>query len=772
MLDPFAGTGTFIARLIEDESLIPADKLPHKYAHELHSNEILLLAYYIMVVNIEYAYHARTGEYKEFAGALLTDTFQMSEDDNRIDDDFFQDNSIRMLEQQELDITVVVGNPPYSAGQTNANDNNANEHYPTLDERIRQTYSAGSKATNKNSIMDSYIRAFRWASDRIVRNGDNGIVCFVSNAGWLRSAAGEGVRRAFVEEFNSIYVLDLRGNARTQGEERRKERDNVFGMGTRTPIAITMLVKNPNSGARGVIHYVDVGDYKTQRDKLYFAISAASSEPDWVSITPDIHGDWLNQRDDTFYSFAPIGITKFKEPAGMFATWSAGLKTQRHPWCWNFSLDAVVDNTRRLITNTNEQLIAAQGNQENLERDATKYSWTRAFMNRVKDAKTLDPRKASYICGVYRPFCRQWLCYDSELNEMTYQQHRLFPLASAERPKESTSSSASNSADLSNTVRGIEGKSGVEMIGQHGFSLMPNIAITMASTGRHKPSPLLVDTISDLGIDIDGAQCYPLYWYEKLDDRYLFSNPTGKIMKDAWGNRYIRHDAITDRTLGVFRAAYPAAYATRPKSKGGSGLNKEDIFHYVYGILHSSVYREKYAANLAKELPLIPLTKYFEEFSNAGRQLAHLHLHYEELEPWPTVSTGILPGADPGPVKKIRWAKKKDPETGKRVNDYTKLVYNTNVIITGIPEEAQGYVVNGRSPLDWVIDRYQVKTDKKSGITNDPNDYSDDPCYIINLITRLVRVSMETQQIVQSLPTNIDEIPHLDNWPVEWTVQP
>jgi predicted helicase len=280
---------------------------------------------------------------------------------------------------------------------------------------------------------------------------------------------------------------------------------------------------------------------------------------------------------------------------------------------------------------------------------------------------------------------------------------------------------------------------------------------------------LVTADIPDLHF-VGDAQCFPLYWYEKLEDEQLFDTMGEKVVRDAWGNRYVRHDAITDRALAVFQAAYPHVYATRAKTKGGPGLNKEDIFYYVYGVLHSPVYRERYAANLAKELPRIPLTNYFEEFANAGRQLAHLHLHYEELDPWPTVSAGILPGTDPGRVQKIRWAKRKDPETGKRVNDYSKLVYNQNVTITGIPVEAQGYVVNGRSPLDWVIDRYQVKTDPKSGITNDPNEYSDDPCYIIDLIVRLVRVSMETQQIVAALPTNIDEIPHPDNWPAEWMV--
>lgn len=733
VLDPFAGTGTFIARLIEDEELMPLEALPYKYAHELHSNEILLLAYYIMVVNIEYAYHARTGEYREFEGALLADTFQMTEDDNKIDDDFFQDNSIRMLEQMGLDITVIVGNPPYSAGQRDANDNNANEHYPTLDERIRQTYSAGSKATNKNSIMDSYIRAFRWASDRIIRKGDCGIVCYVSNAGWLRSAAAEGVRRAFVDEYNSIYVLDLRGNQRTQGEESRREGGKVFGSGSRAPIAITMLVKNPNSSEHGVVRYVDVGDYKTQHEKLDFTASAAVEEPKWTVLVPDSHGDWLNQRDSSFTNFAPLAVLdgSRKTQDGMISIWSKGLMTGRDAWSCSFSKRQVQLNIEKHIEQYEKERYLHGGHpmqdlSNQVDLDPKKAKWNRSLMQRLSRNEVIEFSLGRIVEGLYRPYCKQWVYSDAPLVEMSYRIPALYP-----------------------------------------FPMATNKTIVIVF-GDRKFSCIITDIQPDVQLCFN-CQCFPLYRYEKLDDSRLFESSAAEETHDGCGNRYARHDAITDRTLEVFASAFPMAYITRAKNKGGSGINKEDIFYYVYGILHSPVYREKYAANLAKELPRIPLVRDFEAFADAGRQLAHLHLHYEELEPWPTVSVDMLRTSVPGPVKKISWAKKKDPETGKRVPDYTKLVYNANLTITGIPEEAQNYVVNGRSPLDWVIDRYQVKTDKKSGITNDPNGYSDDPWYIVDLIVRLVRVSMETQQIVQALPTNIDEIPHPDNWPIEWS---
>ena len=327
--------------------------------------------------------------------------------------------------------------------------------------------------------------------------------------------------------------------------------------------------------------------------------------------------------------------------------------------------------------------------------------------------------------SAYRPFSSQWVYMNRQMNNCVYLQPELMPFEEA-------------------------------------------VNFQIALSGEKGFSALMTSRVPDLHY-VGDSQCFPLYYYEQIDGSLLFESEAARAVKDALGNRYIRRDAITDTALSVFQSAYPHAYISRAKKNGGAGINKEDVFYYVYGVLHSPEYRKRFAANLAKELPRIPLVRDFESFADAGRQLAHLHLHYEELEPWPTVSVDMLRASDPGPVKKIVWAKKKDPETGKRVPDYTKLVYNANLTITGIPEEAQNYVVNGRSPIDWVIDRYQVKTDKKSGITNDPNDYSDDPWYIVDLIVRLVRVSMETQQIVQSLPTNIDEIPHPDNWPVEWT---
>lgn len=767
ILDPFTGTGTFVVNLLQDEELIPTEKLSNKYANEIYCNEILLLAYYIAAINIEHAYHSRMPqEYVPFEGGVLTDTFQMHEDGDTMDDEVFSENTERILRQMETPIDVIVGNPPYSAGQKNANDNNQNMSYPTLDAKIAATYAARGSATNKNSLYDQYIRAFRWASDRIE---DKGIVSFVTNGGWLDGQAMDGFRKTLVDEFNSIYVFNLRGNQRTQGEQSRKEGGKIFGSGSRTPVAITILVKNPDSKEHGVVRYHDIGDYLTREEKLSIVASAVLGEPfEWDVVEPDRHGDWINQRDDSWYEFAPLGIEKRKEPLGMFEIWSAGLKTQRDPWAWGYDGTAVAVRMEKLISDMNSEISSAKAEGRGIEYDPKRFSWTRRMEDCAKKGQLIEPSERSVVKGMYRPFCKQWVYYNKTMNEMTYQQPRLFPLASSEGKK------AERTYQQPTAFSVQREKGGVEMTYQQDSSLMPNLVIAL--TPGSKPGSLIANTIPDLHFNGD-SQCFPLYWYEeKKDIGGLFAET------DVQQGKYVRHDAITDETLEVFRAAYPNAFG------GGKGrtieqakadglpskianrnerfdVNKVDIFYYVYGILHSPEYRSRFEANLQKELPRIPLSRNFREFCAAGRALAKLHLGYEEIEPWPVkeVGSSLLPG----PVQKIKWGKRKDSETGKKVDDHTVLIYNENLVIKDIPEAAQRYTVNGRSPLEWVIDRYQVKTDKASGIVNDPNEYSDDLRYIVGLIEKLIRVSMETMEIVDQLPP-VSELPQPANWPFAW----
>ena len=332
---------------------------------------------------------------------------------------------------------------------------------------------------------------------------------------------------------------------------------------------------------------------------------------------------------------------------------------------------------------------------------------------------------------MYRPFCKQFAYFSGQLIHRPYQQQRLFPLV---KPHECA----------------------------------PNVVIALTDGNNH--SCLVGDCLPDLHF-VGDSQCFPLFWYEKDAEPTLAPGVGGKVVRDAWGNRFVRYDAITDKALTVFRDAYPTAYVSRPKSKGGPGIRKEDVFWYVYGILHSPEYRRRFATNLQKELPRIPLDERFERFCEAGRALGELHLRYETVEPWPNLKiSGVAPGEDPGRIEKFRWGKRKNLETGKAEKDFTTLVYNKRVTISNIPESAQSYVVNGRSPLDWMIDRYQVKTDKATGIVNDPNEYSDDPRYILDLACRLVTVAVKTNEIVGNLPP-LKEIAKPASWPATWEVE-
>lgn len=727
ILDPFAGTGSFMAHLIESD-LIPDEKLKRKYTREVHSNEILLLAYYIMTVNIEYAYHARMGgDYQPFEGAVLTDTFQMTEESNTLDDEVFYDNTDRVRIQNALPIRVIVGNPPYSAGQKNANDDNKNESYPTLDVRIENTYGARSEAVRQSSLFDSYIRAFRWASDRI---GREGIVCFVTNAGWLRSEAGVGVRRCFSDEFNSIYVFDLLGNQRTQGEESRRQGGKVFGSGSRSPIAITMLVKNPSSKERGVIHYHCVGEYMSREEKLSAVAGLCACGPEWEILTQDRHGDWLDQRDESWYEYAPMGIAagNRKTSLGMFSTWSLGVATNRDAWVWNYSGQSVRLNTRRLIDNSNAVIRGADGNTADLNFDRTKYSWTRSLQNAVKKKRELAYVEDCVVLGCYRPFCKSRNYYHTDLIEVMYQNASLFPLVS---PHEC--------AD--------------------------NVVIDTGERGT-----FISKILPDLELNHHG-QCFPLYWYEKIDDSLarLEIESRTNVIKDAWGNRFVRHDAITDEALRVFRNVYPHAFPNRYKKDGGIELNKRDIFYYVYAVLHSPEYHKRFESNLKKELPRIPLAEDFARFSEAGRKLAHLHLDYETVDPWASI---VEDGdsVNPGRTVKMAFGKCKKDEEHPKGQDMTVLKVAENMTLRGIPLEAYEYVVNGRSAIGWLMDRYQVRKDKASGIVNDPNDYSDDPRYIVDLVERVVTVSMETIAIVNELPA-LNEKAQPADWPVAWKVK-
>jgi predicted helicase len=715
ILDPFTGTGTFITRLLQSGLMTP-EQIRKKYQGQIHANELVLLAYYIAAINIESVYHGLVGgEYAPFDGICLTDTFQMYEKDDLVNAQLEQ-NSERRKRQRKLDIRVIIGNPPYSVGQGDANANNQNVAYPHLDDRIRSTYAERSKATNKNSLYDSYIRAIRWASDRI---GDSGVIGFVTNAGFVDANTTDGLRQCLVDEFSSVYVFHLRGDQRTSGERSRKEGGKIFGSGSRAPIAISLLVKNPNAAEQGRIFFHDIGDYLSQDEKLekisgYASIDGISTAGGWQVIIPDEHGDWLRQRDNSFADFVAMGDKDGSVKLKLFDTYSSGVKTQRDAWCYNASKDAVAANMRRMIRFYNAEVtrfIVAYAGLDKKARDArvdgfvntdpTRISWTRALKQELAKGREFPFEATCLTPSLYRPFTKQWLYYNRRFNEMVYRMPVLFPDAAA-----------------------------------------TNRAICVSGKGDKVAfSALMTDIVPSLHmVDIDGSQCFPLYLYEEAADDEPATSQGALFEHQPAGSRQ-RRDALTDQGLAHFQQAYP-----------GETICKEDVFYYTYGLLHSLEYRSRYADNLAKELPRIPLVRLAADFwaiSKAGRDLAELHLNYESVNPYPAKVVGPSQ-PDDYRVTKMRYGK-----AGKE-KDLTTLHYNSKITVTGIPLEAYEYVVNGKPALDWVVERQCVKADGDSGIVNDANDWANDtmndPKYPLELFLRVVTVSLETMKIVHGLP--------------------
>lgn len=415
ILDPFSGTGTFIARLMQS-GLIPTDRLPNKFEHELHANEIVPLAYYVASMNIEGVFHELCPNevYQPNKVMIWTDTFA----NNRQSDIFsttLGENNARLAELNRQDIRVIIGNPPYSVGQDNANDDNQNEHYVELDDRIAKTYAARTEAVNKNSLYDSYIRAYRWASDRI---GDKGIIGFVTNAGWIDSNSADGMRKCLAEEFSAIYVYHLKGNARTQGEQRRREKDNVFGEGSRAPVAIVFLVKNPASAERGKIYFHAVDDFLSRDEKLACLREDRSMAYTQTNvIVPDAHGDWLNFRNDDFLKF----IELYSSSKGLFTISSNGLQTNRDAWVVSSGKSKLQSNMRTTIEAYNQNL------DKPLD-DVKRIKWTRSLRKKLEKRNLSDKFDLSKIRDFsYRPFINQFLYYDKFWNEYQFKTDKLFP---------------------------------------------------------------------------------------------------------------------------------------------------------------------------------------------------------------------------------------------------------------------------------------------------------------------------------------------------------
>ncbi|MFJ8944265.1 DEAD/DEAH box helicase [Streptomyces sp. NPDC102395] len=713
IIDPFVGTGTFPVRLLQSGHIKPEDLL-RKYTHELHANEIVLLAYYIAAVNIEAAFHDLAGgDYQPFEGIVLTDTFQLAEGTAKLDGmDVLEGNSERAKRQRRQPITVVVGNPPYSVGQDNANDDNQNVKYEVLDERIKHTYAALSTATNKNSLYDSYVRAIRWASDRIK---DEGIVAYVSNGGYIDGNTADGLRKSLVDEFDAIYCYNLRGNQRTAGELSRKEGGKIFDSGSRNTVAILILVKGgeANDAASGcALYYRDIGDYLSRDDKLRILGAQGLETVEWQRLAPNADGDWINQRDARFSEFRPLGDKVAKgENAAIFGLYSPGLQTNRDAWVYNYSAQRLRENVESMVDFYNRQVTEfdehckvdgitapkAADAEAHIDRDPKQISWSSSLISRVAQGKKITYDADRVVIGTYRPFNRQAVYFDLDLNHRPGKLPQMFPT-----PEQK------------------------------------NVGFYITGTGSDEPfSVLMTDSIPDLhavGTKSVGPY-FVRYTYRELaaEGGFDFGDD---------GDSFERVDNITDAALRAFQETYH-----------DTTITKDDVFYYTYGLLHSPEYRGRFVADLKKSLPRIPQVRDFQGFAEAGRKLADLHINYEQAERYGGIVETVTGDASGTPPRELfRVAKMKIPKV-KGQQDRSTIVYNHRVTLTNIPEEAYRYQLGSRSAIEWMINQYQVKVDKASEITNDPNDWSDDPRYIIDLLQRIVTVSLETMKIVDGLPS-------------------
>ena len=756
VLDPFTGTGVFLARLLQSD-LIQASDIERKYRNELHANEIVLLAYYIAAVNIEETFRGRRGAdsgYEPFKGIVLTDTFNLNKNGEAptlFPKEWLPDNNERAERQQELPIEVIVGNPPWSVGQKTVVD------HPELEERVRETYAARAKAKLKITLYDTYKMAIRWASDRIK---EQGVIAFVTNGSWIDGNVDSGIRACLAEEFSSVYVLNLRGNQRTQGEVSRREGGKVFGSGSRAPVAITILVKNPDAEHDGCrILYRDIGDYLTREEKLEALEGAVSISgfSDWQQITPDEHYDWIRQRDPAFEKFYPMGSEDTKAGEAddaIFWLYSQGLKTNRDAYIYNFSRDTCAESGRRMTEDylaaleetvqrqlsvldehppmrrqfdravrnairTQPELTEAEAIRSQLlvfkrhpdlrehfdraaEEAARNHSsslkWDLILMNNLRRQKRTE-YDADYIRkAAYRPFVATNCYADYTLINSKYLMDRIFPNSSSE-----------------NWVICITGKGSTKSF-----------------------SAFMTDRIPDLEL-ISKSQCFPRYRYQQPP-----ATPTEAAPRDGLPRLREapqRLDNISYTALITFQEHY-----------SDEAITKDAIFDYVYGLLHASSYRETFANDLSRVLPRIPFAPDFHGFAEAGKVLAALHLNYETCEQYP-LSLVFAYDGDPQShhfrltEKAMRFA----------TPTKTTLVINEHVSLTGIPQAAHRYVVNGRTPLEWFIDRYKIKRDKESGILNDPNGWFADPRDLVTAIKRIVHVSVESTRIIEGLPSQITD---------------
>ncbi|GHR59400.1 helicase [Helicobacter pylori] len=690
IFDPFTGTGSFIARLLSKENgLISDEALKEKFLNNLFTFDIVLLAYYIALINITQAAQNRDGSLKNFKNIALTDSLDFYEEKNDkgvfdLFKDLEENKEIKSTIEKQ-NIRVIIGNPPYSAGAKSENDNNQNLSHKNLEKRVYEKYGKNSTAKVGATTRDTLIQSIYMASDLLK---DKGVLGFVVNGSFIDSKSGDGFRKSVAKEFAHLYVLNLRGNARTSGETFKKEGGKIFDSGSRATIAIIFFVKDA-SVKNSAIHYYDIGDYLKREEKLNKLANFSDLDAiPFETIIPNNKGDWINQRDDAFDKLIPLKRDKKRQNPSVFDINSNGVATGRDPWVYNFSPDALRCYVQKCIDTYNADLkrfnahfreafkqrtkgvksseLYKQLNDKEITTDKTKIAWTDDLKNNlIKNKNLQESHKDRIRLAIYRPFNKQWLYWDKDWIYTQYQLPKIFPNKDAQ-----------------------------------------NVVINTGVGNGKNFSALVSDYISSSLISHN--QAYPLYCY------------------DDWGNR---HYAISGYALNLFRKHYE-----------DNSIAEEEIFYYIYAIFHHKGYLEKYKNSLTKEDLRIALSEDFKDLSILGKELAKLHLNYESGEMHASVEYQTLINAEEKGYYDVETMTKK----GDRIH------YNNHIAITKIPKKAFEYVVNGKSAIDWVIERYKKTTDKDSLIENNPNDYAGGK-YVFELLCRVIKLSEKSVDLIEKI---------------------
>lgn len=657
ILDPFTGTGTFITRLLQS-GLISKEDIFRKYTKELHANEMVLLSYYIAAINIEETFNSifDNDEYVPFEGIILTDTFESTEREATISDEIFGLNNARLEKQIEDPITVIIGNPPYSIGQTNENDNNQNLKYPKLDYDIATSYVSKSKSGAKNDNYNSYVRALRWATNRIEGNG---IVGYVISNGFIDKNSFDGVRAALYEEFNRIYIFNLRGSIKGRiGDAAKREGGNVFDI--MSGVSILILIKDESEAHE--IFYRDIGDYLSKEEKLEKINNYKSIKNiEFISIHPSSNNSWINQYDENYVDFVPLNEGK----NGLFFEKYAGIGTNRDSWVYNFSKINSKVNAERMISNFNNEVDRLKDSTDKIKKrnlSPSYVKWDDKLNRKLNSNEKIECIEQSTLV-MYRPFTKKYLYY----NEPVIHRQGKYQNMSGD--------------DLFIYVTGPNAR--------RDFSAFATI---------YAPDAHLMDT----------GQCYSLKSLEPSNGLFDLGSNINNIEKEK---------------LGI--------------------ADDKDLLYYIYAILNSNEYIKSYSGDLTNGSPRIPKVKQKQRYIEIGKKLVELHLNYETVPGYEDVKISLKNSNPSYYVRKMKFIKPGRTDT---------IVFNSDITISQIPQKAYDYIINGRPAIEWVMDQYRVKTDSKSGIIDDPNTYSSDEKYIFNLLLSIINVSIQTVDLINSLP--------------------